>query len=181
MFYGITLLGARIEAETGWSSFTVYGGFSIAMLVSGLAAPTVGRTIDRFGGRGIMAISSVIGGLGYVILAFAYSPVLYWIGWFVIGLGMAGSLYDPAFATLSRFAGNRARQAISMLTLAGGLASTLFWPLGAWLLTKFGWREVTLIYAALNIVVCAGLHRSACRPMPTASCGDHEGWDAGHA
>jgi MFS family permease len=161
LFYGITLLGARIEAETGWSSFTVYGGFSIAMLVSGLAAPLVGRTIDRFGGREIMAAGSVIGGLGYVILAFAQSPALYWFGWFVIGLGMAGSLYDPAFATLSRFAGARARQAISVLTLAGGLASTVFWPLGAWLLSKLGWRDVTLIYAGLNLVVCAGLHRFA--------------------
>jgi Major Facilitator Superfamily len=164
LFYGMTMLGTRIRAETGWSSTLVYGGFAFAMLVSGLAAPKVGAAIDARGGRGVMAAGSLVGASGYAVLAVSYHPLVYVFGWLLIGLGMAASLYDPAFATLARYAGTRSRRAISTLTLAGGLASTVFWPVGLWLLGFLDWRMVALIYAALNGVVCAALHRFGLPP-----------------
>ncbi|MGL4975835.1 MAG: MFS transporter, partial [Bosea sp. (in: a-proteobacteria)] len=166
LYYGMTMLGTRIRAETGWSQALVYGGFSLGMIVAGLAATPVGRVIDHRGGRGVMALGSVVGGLGYLLMAYSYHPATYLAAWVLIGLGMAGSLYDPAFATLTRYAGQNARKAISTLTLAGGLASTVFWPLGLWLLQHFDWRGVALIYAAMNAVLCAGLHRFALPPDP---------------
>ncbi|MGL5362878.1 MAG: MFS transporter [Bosea sp. (in: a-proteobacteria)] len=169
LYYGMTMLGTRIRAETGWSQGLVYGGFSLGMIVSGIAATPVGRAIDQRGGRGVMALGSVIGGLGYLLMAYSYHPATYLAAWVLIGLGMAGSLYDPAFATLTRYAGQNARKAISTLTLAGGLASTVFWPLGLWLLQHFDWRGVALIYAAMNAVLCAGLHRLALPPDPGSS------------
>jgi MFS family permease len=159
LFYGMTMLGPRIRLETGWSTGLIYGGFALAMLTSGLAAPSVGSLIDRKGGRHVMGFSSVIGGSGYVILSLAHDPWVYLAGWGLIGFGMAGSLYDPAFATLARFAGPHSRRAISTLTLAGGLASTVFWPVGLWLLSFMDWRDVALVYALLNGIVCAALHR----------------------
>jgi hypothetical protein len=164
LFYGMTMLGTRIQLETGWSSSFVYGGFAFAMLVSGLAARKVGASIDVMGGRNVMAAGSLVGAAGYVMLANAYHPAVYFIGWLLIGLGMSASLYDPAFATLARFAGHQSRRAISTLTLAGGLASTVFWPVGLWLLGFMDWRSVALIYAALNGIVCAGLHRFGLPP-----------------
>ncbi len=71
---------------------------------------------------------------------------------------MAGALYDPAFATLARLSGSRARSAITILTLAGGLASTVFWPLGLWLLQHMDWRGLCFVYAVLNGLLCAALH-----------------------
>ena len=158
LFYGITLIGPRIMAETGWSKTWIYGAFSLATLTSGLVAPRIGALIDKSGGRHVMAIGSVVGGLGYLLLAYANSLPMLYIAYAVIGLGMAGSLYDPAFASLARMAGHKARISITMLTLGGGLASTVFWPLGLWLLSFMDWRELCLVYAVLNGVVCAMLH-----------------------
>lgn len=158
LFYGITLIGPRIMAETGWSKTLIFGAFSLAMLTSGLIAPRVGGLIDRSGGRHVMAIGSVVGGVGYAVLAYAANPLMLYLAYAIIGLGMAGSLYDPAFASLARIAGQKARTAITLLTLGGGLASTVFWPLGLWLLSFMDWRGLCLVYAALNGVVCAALH-----------------------
>lgn len=158
LFYGITLIGPRIMAETGWSKTLIYGAFSLSVLASGLIAPRVGGWIDKHGGRGLMALGAMVGGLGYVLLAVAQTPLLLYISYAVIGIGMAGSLYDPAFASLARIAGPKARTAITMLTLGGGLASTVFWPLGLWLLQYMDWRGLCLVYAGLNGIVCAGLH-----------------------
>jgi MFS family permease len=158
LFYGITLIGPRIMAETGWSKTLIYGAFSLAILASGLIAPRVGGWIDRHGGRGLMALGAVIGGLGYALLAIAQTPVMLYLAYGVIGIGMAGSLYDPAFASLARIAGPKARTAITMLTLGGGLASTVFWPLGLWLMSFMDWRGLCLVYAVLNGVVCSVLH-----------------------
>lgn len=175
LFYGITLIGPRIMAETGWSKTLIYGAFSLAMLASGLAAPRVGAAIDRHGGRGVMALGSLVGAGGYLLLAYATTPVALYAGYAVIGLGMAGTLYDPAFASLARVAGSRARLAITILTLGGGLASTVFWPLGLWLLSFMDWRGLCLVYAALNGVVCAALHLfgiSSEKAAPAASGGE---------
>ena len=109
LFYGVTLIGPRIMAETGWSKTLIFGAFSLAMLCSGLIAPRVGAWIDAHGGRGLMALGSLVGGLGYLMLAFAHSPVVLYAAYATIGFGMAGSLYDPAFATLARIAGSKAR------------------------------------------------------------------------
>jgi MFS family permease len=158
LFYGITLIGPRIMAETGWSKTLIYGAFSLAILASGLIAPRVGGWIDRHGGRGLMALGAVIGGLGYALLAIAQTPLMLYFAYGVIGVGMAGSLYDPAFASLARIAGPKARTAITMLTLGGGLASTVFWPLGLWLMSFMDWRCLCLVYAVLNGVVCSVLH-----------------------
>ncbi len=158
LFYGITLIGPRIIAETGWSKTLIYGAFSLATLISGLLAPRIGGWIDKHGGRGLMAAGSVTGGLGYLMLAYTNSPLMLYLAFAVIGAGMAGSLYDPAFATLARTAGPKARTAITVLTLGGGLASTLFWPLGLYLLSFMDWRGLSLIYAVLNGGVCALLH-----------------------
>ncbi|MFY8041066.1 MAG: MFS transporter [Bosea sp. (in: a-proteobacteria)] len=158
LFYGVTLIGTRIMAETGWSKTLIFGAFSLAMLCSGLIAPRIGAWIDARGGRGLMALGSLVGGLGYLMLAFAHSPVVLYAAYATIGFGMAGSLYDPAFATLARIAGSKSRTAITLLTLGGGLASTVFWPLGLWLLSFMDWRNLCLVYAVLNGVVCVLLH-----------------------
>ncbi|MGL4439742.1 MAG: MFS transporter [Bosea sp. (in: a-proteobacteria)] len=158
LFYGITLIGPRILAETGWSKTLIYGAFSLAMLCSGLIAPRIGGWIDANGGRGLMALGSAVGGLGYVLLALAQTPMVLYAAFAVIGIGMAGSLYDPAFASLARIAGPKARTAITMLTLGGGLASTVFWPLGLWLLSFMDWRGLCLVYAGLNGIICFALH-----------------------
>lgn len=157
LYYGITLMGPRIIQETGWSAALVYGGFSLAMVVAAVCATPIGHAVDQRGGRSVIATGCLVGGLGFVILALANSPAVYLLAWIVIGLGMASTFYDPAFATMARIAGTRSRRAISALTLIGALASTVFWPVGLWLLRHMDWRSLCLIYAGLVGIACAAM------------------------
>ena len=88
----------------------------------------------------------------------ATSLPVYLAAWLVTGLGMGSGLYDTAFATLGRLYGQGARSAITTLTLYGGFASTICWPLGAYMAETLGWRGACLVYAALHLLVAFPLH-----------------------
>jgi MFS family permease len=159
--YSPVLTAPLIAAELGWSLAFTMGGFSLGLLVAGLVAPYVGRSIDRYGGHVVMTIGSLISALGLVGLSQARNPALYLAAWVVTGVGLGASLYDPAFATLGRIFGAAARQPITLLTLAGGFASTVGWPTTHVLIEEVGWRGAYLIYAALIVAICAPLHAFA--------------------
>jgi predicted MFS family arabinose efflux permease len=131
------------------------------LLVGGLVSRYVGALIDRFGGHVVMPVGSLIGAAGLFGLAEAQSASAYFAVWMVLGVAMAASLYDPAFATLGRIFGGGARAPITTLTLAGGFASTVSWPATQFLIDKVGWRGTYLVYAALLLLVAAPLHAFA--------------------
>jgi MFS family permease len=161
LFYPPVLTMPLIAAERGFSLAFAFGGFSLALLVSGLAAPQIGGLIDRFGGHVVMTAGSLIGALGLVLLVHAENPYSYLAVWALLGLGVSASLYDPAFATLGRIFGMTARRPISALTFAGGFASTVSWPATQMLLAITDWRMTYLIYAGLLAGVAAPLHAFA--------------------
>jgi MFS family permease len=161
IFYTPVLIVPLIAAQRGWSFSFAMGGFSIGLLVAGLVAPYVGKSIDRFGGHVVMTIGSLTGALGLLLIGFAAHPVAYYAVWMVLGVAMAANLYDSAFATLGRIFGVGARRPITALTLAGGFASTVSWPMTHFLLERMGWRGTYLIYAALLACVAAPLHALA--------------------
>ncbi len=161
IFYSPVLTVPLIAAERGWSLAFSMGGFSLGLLTAGLAAPYVGSAIDRHGGHVAMTAGSLVSALGLVGLVHAAHPAAYLAVWMVLGLGLAASLYDPAFATLGRIFGAAARTPITVLTLAGGFASTVGWPATHLLLGAVGWRGTYLVYAAILALVCAPLHAFA--------------------
>ena len=152
-YYVPAVATAAVAASFGASPAAVVGGFSWALLVSGLCAPAVGRRIDRLGGRVVLAGATAVQALGLVVLAGSSGLGGWYLGWTVLGLGMAGGLYDAAFATLGRTLGAAARPAITGVTLFGGFASTVGWPAGAALIAAWGWRPTLLGYAALLLGV----------------------------
>ena len=190
IFYPPVLTVPLIAAERGWSMTFAMGGFSLALLTAGLASPRVGLLIDRFGGHRIMAIGSLLGALGLALLVYAAHPVAYLAVWMLLGVAIAASLYDPAFATLGRIFGVAARRPITVLTLAGGFASTVSWPVTYVLLEAVGWGGTYLVYAALLAVVAAPLHAFAlprtraapairpegAAPVPTVVVLNPQGW-----
>jgi MFS transporter len=161
IFYPPVLTVPLIAADRGWSMTFTMGGFSLALLTAGMASPRVGLFIDRYGGHRVMPLGSLIGALGLVGLVYADHPAAYLAAWMVLGVAIAGSLYDPAFATLGRIFGAAARQPITALTLAGGFASTVSWPATYLLIQSVGWRGTYLVYAALLALVAAPLHAFA--------------------
>lgn len=151
-YYLIAVFGERIEVDLGWSASLGHGGFSLALLVMGLASGPCGRAIDRHGGRPVMVAGSLLTALGCAWLAAAHGVASYYAAWAVLGLAMRASLYDAAFAALARIAGPEARRPMSQVTLLGGLASTVFWPLGEALAVRLGWRGALLAYAGLALL-----------------------------
>lgn len=161
IFYTPVLIVPLIAAERGWSISFAMGGFSGGLLVAGLVAPIVGRLIDRFGGHVVMTTGSLVGALGLFLIVWAVHPTAYYAAWMVLGVAMAANLYDSAFATLGRIFGAAARRPITALTLAGGFASTVSWPVTHLLLENVEWRGTYLVYAALLACVSAPLHALA--------------------
>ncbi len=152
------ILAGSIADGIGASPTLVLGAFSWGLLVAGASARASGRLMDRHGARLVMTLASLLVALGLLLMSFARGAPLLFAGWTLIGLAMRSVLYDGAFAAMAALAGPQARRAISLLTLFGGLASTVFWPLGGWLDASFGWRATLQVYALLNVVPCALLH-----------------------
>ena len=150
-YYLIGVFGELIVADLGWSQTLVYGGFSAALLVMGLASPLVGRLIDRQGGARVMSLGSILIALGTAGLALGHSVGAYYAAWICLGLAMRATLYDAAFATLARISGPDAGRPIAQVTLLGGLASTCFWPIGHLLADALGWRGALLVYALIAL------------------------------
>jgi len=158
LYYAIGVLGPPMRDELGVSELFLFGSFTAGLLVCGAIAPAAGRAIDRLGGSRVLSVGSVAGALGMGVLAMANGPVVVVLGWAIAGASMAATLYDPAFATLSQHAGDKYRRAVTALTLLGGFASTVFWPLSKVLLDAFGWRATFGIYSALQLAVCLPIH-----------------------
>jgi hypothetical protein len=169
IFYPPVMMVPLIMAERGFSFTFAMGGFSAGLLTAGLVSPTVGAMIDRYGGHRVMPCGSLAGALGLVGLVYASHPLAYLATWMLLGAAMAASLYDPAFATLGRIFGAGARRPITVLTLAGGFASTVSWPATYGLLRWLDWKGTYLVYAALLAFVAAPLLAFALPRMRAAT------------
>jgi MFS family permease len=156
-FYFPAVLAPPISTDTGWPLPWVVSGTSIGLLIAGLIAPKVGAIIDRRGGRPVMAVSSLLYAAGLLCVGLAPNLPIYLAGWVVLGAGMGTGLYDAVFAALGKLYGKDARTPITNLTLFGGFASTVCWPLSAFLAESLGWRGACLIYASLHLLLALPL------------------------
>ena len=170
-YYLPAVLAGPVARDTGWPQAWIIGALSAGLLVSGLVSPRIGHLIQRFGGRPILAASAILLAAGHLIQAVSSGFAMFVVSWLVIGLGMGAGLYDPAFATLGRLYGQHARAAITQVTLFGGFASTVCWPLSAFLVERVGWRGTSLAYAAISLAIVLplywfGVPREAEQPPP---------------
>lgn len=157
-FYVPAILSRPIAEALDLPLLGVLGAYSWALLLSGLLSRKIGALIDRYGAAPLLTGASLLAAAALALHATADSLLPIWIAWSLIGLGMRAMLYDGAFAALTALAGPGARRAISLLTLMGGLASTVFWPISHLLLESLGWRGTLAVYGALNLLICAPLH-----------------------
>ncbi len=153
-----SVLGRHIERDLGLPSEIVYGGITVMFGVGALFAPRVGRLLDRTGARSVMTVGSIVYALSLAALSFSQGLATYLLCWAAMGIASTLALNTPASIALAQVAGARARQAIAVLAIVGGFASTVFWPVSEALEVFFGWRGVLLIYAAIHLLVCAPVH-----------------------
>lgn len=166
MFYGFAVLMDPMQAALAISRETVVGAYCLALLLSGVASSCVGRTIDRIGGRAIMTLGSLAAAALFICLSRVTNVVELYVIWAGLGLAMAATLYDPAFAVVVHAFRDNHRKAITVLTLFGGVASTVFWPLTQYLVEHLGWRDAVMVLGAINLLVCAPLHAWYVPPQP---------------
>ena len=177
LFYAFSVFLQPMEAELGWSRAALSGAFTVALLVSGFAAPFTGRWIDRRGARALMTFGSCLG----TVLLLAWAGVrdlpLFYLLWAAIGFAMACTLYDPAFAVIARwFSGPHAvgrTGAMMIVTLLAGLASTIFLPVAAWLVEAQGWRPALVSLAAILAITTIAPHALLLRHTPQAEPEQH--------
>ncbi len=167
-YYMPAILGAPIAADLNLPPSMFFAVFSGALLLSAVVGPTVGRLIDRHGGRAVLATSNLVLALGLSLLAISHGLAGLCIAWAILGVGIGMGLYDPAFAALTSLYGHDARGAITGITLIAGFASTIGWPATAWLEHAFGWREACLFWAGVNLVVAMPMNWLAIPAAPPA-------------
>ncbi|MCX7226363.1 MAG: MFS transporter [Burkholderiales bacterium] len=167
-FYLFALLMTPVEQALGLSRAESSLAFSLALLVEGLLAYSVGRWIDQGHERAVMSGGSLLAALSLAALSLVSGRVGFYLAWAGLGAAMAAMLYQPVFAVVTRRYPNDFRRAIITMTFLGGLASTVFIPLIAWLMATWGWRTAVLVLAALHLLVCLPVHWQALRHAPQA-------------
>ena len=168
-FYFPAVFAGPIVADTGWSLGWVVGGTSVGLLVAGLISPQVGRIIDLHGGRPVLLASSLFYAAGLIGIGLSPALPVYLMAWVLLGIGMGTGLYDAVFAALGRMYGSAARGPITNLTLFGGFASTVCWPLSAFMIEHAGWRNACFVYAALHLLVALPLQMAVIRRAPVSA------------
>ncbi|MDT7837372.1 MFS transporter [Aquabacterium sp. OR-4] len=169
LFYAFSSLVLPMGRELGWQQATLMGAFTLGLAVSGVTGYAVGAAIDAGRGRRVMTAGAVLGGLGCLGWSLVSAPWMLYAVWAVLGAAMAMTLYEPAFAVLTKRYPERYAHGITMLTLLGGFASTLSFPAVAWLL-QWGWRASLQVMGLLLLLGVAPLHAWALRgPMLVAT------------
>ncbi len=177
LFYTFSLLLQYFEKELSLSRVDAALAFSLALLVEGVLSIAVGRMIDGGRARAAMCGGSALAAVSFVALAFVHNQWQLYAAWIALGAAMSGVLYQPAFSLLIRRYPRDFRRAIITLTFLGGLASTVFIPLGAWLISAFGWRNAVIALGLLHLTICLPIHAYWLRGEPPAQP-HHEGKSA---
>ncbi|MCZ4507440.1 MFS transporter [Streptomyces sp. ActVer] len=171
VYYAFPVLNPEITQATNWSAGATTAAFSLGLVISALAGIRVGRILDRRGPRAVMTAGSALGAASLLVVATAPNLPMFFAGWALAGVAMAATFYQPAFAALTRWWAPDHVRALTIVTLAGGLASTVFAPLTALLADHLSWRHTYLVLAGILTAVTLPAHALALRaPWPNAPC-----------
>jgi len=158
-YYLPAILARPMAAESGVAASAIFAMFSVALLLSAICGPFVGRWIDKFGGRGMLVASNLVFASGLALMGWAPGLAWLWVAWVMMGIGRSMGLYESAFSALAAAYASEARAPITGITLIAGFASTVGWPLTGFLDAEIGWRGACLVWAAIHLVICAPINR----------------------
>ncbi|MBV9354806.1 MAG: MFS transporter, partial [Chloroflexi bacterium] len=166
LYYAFGVFLTPMEQELGWSRGATTGAFSLALVLSAIAAIPVGRWLDRHGARLLMSLGSCLAVL--LVLAWATATTLpaFYLIWAAIGVVMAALLYEPAFAVVAVWFDRKRARALTAVTLIAGFSSTIFLPLSGWLVQVQGWRPALVSLAIILAVGTIPVHALLLRRRP---------------
>lgn len=157
MFYSFPALLDHWEGDLGWTKTQITGAFTAALIVSAVLAPTAGRLIDQGYGRLVLTGCAVLGGVTVGLLSVVDQVWQFYLVWLVLGVAMAGCLYEPCFAYVTRIRAEHAKRAITLITLLAGLAGTVSFPTANIVAELFGWRMSALTFSGVILLVAVPL------------------------
>ena len=157
-YFILSVLSKPIMQETGWSYQMVYSALSLALLISGLVLPKIGRIIDAHERNHILQYAGVTMACGLVLMGLSQHFIFYLLSWIVIGVAMGMGLYDALFASLGKKYGPGTGKVIVQVTLIASLAPSISWYLLSQLLDFYTWRTVCFIYAAMLLLTIFPLY-----------------------
>jgi predicted MFS family arabinose efflux permease len=166
IYYTFSLLLEPVERELGLTRAQSSLAFSLALLAEGAAAYPVGRWIDAGHERLVMAAGSLLAGACLLAHSVVTTAAGFYAVWLGLGTSLAAILYTPVFSVATRRFPQDFRRAIITITFLGGLASTVFIPLSAWLIGELGWRHALWVLAGFQVVVCFPIHAIQLRNAP---------------
>ncbi len=166
-YYLPAILANAMAAELGLATAWVFTAFSCGLLLSALLGPAAGRLIDLHGGRRVLPASNLVFAAGLAMLGTSGGVATLFASWLVIGAGMSAGLYEAAFSTLAGIYGRDARRSITGITLIAGFASTVCWPISAYLDVTLGWRATCYAWAAAHVVLGLPINLLLPRPQRT--------------
>ena len=158
LFYSFSVLAPAMALELALPQQWVFAALSAALFLGSLFAPIAGRWADRFGAGRVMTAGSLAASLALAACALAPGRISFVTALIAMELASCFVLYATAFAAIVQIGPVGAQRSITHLTLIAGFASTLFWPLTSLLHEHLTWREVYLVFAALNLLLCLPIH-----------------------
>ncbi|NMN72620.1 Sugar phosphate permease [Rhizobium sp. 57MFTsu3.2] len=158
LYYSFSILAPGMADDLGLTLAEVFGVFSVSLFIGGLSATYIGKQMDRIGAAAIMTIGSMFAALTLALCAWSPSVAIFTVAIILLEVSSGMVQYQAAFAALVESDPRTASRSITYLTLIGGFASTIFWPISAALTGYLSWREIYLVFAALNLFLCMPLH-----------------------
>ena len=166
LYYAFSSFVLPMQRAFGWSKPELMGALTLGLAVWGAATYAAGAAIDAGRGRALMTLGAALAGVGFLIWSQIDSLTGLYAAWALLGAAMAMTLYEPAFNILTKRFPERYREGITSLTLVGGFASTLSFPVAAWLIARYDWRIALGVIGAVLLGLIAPLHAWALRGTP---------------
>lgn len=167
LYYAYSVLIPPMSRDLGAGVAQLTGALTFAVLVSAVAAPLVGRLLDRRGGRGLMTLGSVLGALAVLAWSQVRTVTQLYLACGLLGVASSMVLYEAAFAVIvAWFDAERRARALLAVTVVAGFASSIFLPLTGFLVELYGWRQALVVLAAGYALTAVPLHGLALRGRP---------------
>jgi MFS family permease len=154
ILYGFGAFVSPIRDDTGWSNASISAAFAIATVVGGVMSLGAGRLLDRVGAQPVMLVALVVGSTLLAISSTADEAWQFVTAWGAGGaIASAGLYYSATMAVTARITTPEDRpRAYTWLTVIGGLASPIAFPLAGLFVEAWGWRAAIRSMVGFMIV-----------------------------
>jgi predicted MFS family arabinose efflux permease len=149
------LFTAPISEAHAWPREIFSFGLALQNLLWGIATPIAGALADRYGSARVLMAGAIFYAVGTVVMAVAEAPLMFHFGaGILIGIGVALSSFGIVMAALGRIVPPEKRSwAFGIATASGSLGQFIFAPLGAALISAYGWEQALFILAASTLLI----------------------------